>query len=151
MRRCTLMILALAVCAALASCGDADLSAAPGQPGGTDPPPPSAVAPPNPPPQPPAVGYSFRRDLVDLQPLRPASILADPANNSRLVISFTTGSSSCFGAQLDIVESPSEVKVRLRSGGLPDSKAKACIALAELHKASVALDAPLGTRAIRIE
>ena len=89
-----------------------------------------------------------RTDLIDPRPFEPTSVIADPSNNQRLLIRFWGGVEPCFGVEIRIVETTSDVKVTVLGGSPPDAIGRSCIALAKLYEASADLKTPLGTRAI---
>ena len=103
-------------------------------------------------PSPPASGQGAsirsRSDLIDARPLDPESVTADPANNSRLLVRFWGGVEPCFGVELRVVESSTDVKVTVLGGAPPDARERTCIALAKLYESAVDLRSPLGARSI---
>lgn len=89
-----------------------------------------------------------RSDLIDARPLDPESVTADPANNSRLLVRFWGGVEPCFGVDVRVVESTTDVKVTVLGGAPPDARERTCIALAKLYESVVDLRNPLGARTI---
>ena len=89
-----------------------------------------------------------RTDLIDARAFEPESVAADPANNQRLLIRFWGGVEPCYGVEVRVVESATDVKVTVLGGSPPDAQAKTCVALAKLYQATADLKAPLGTRTI---
>jgi len=89
-----------------------------------------------------------RTDLVDARAFEPDSVAADPSNNQRLLIRFWGGVEPCYGVEVRVVESATDVKVTVLGGSPPDAQAKTCVALAKLYEASADLKTPLGTRTI---
>ena len=89
-----------------------------------------------------------RTDLTDARVFEPESVTVDPSNNQRLVIHFWGGVEPCFGAEVRVVESPTDVKVTVLGGTPPDARDKSCIALAKYYEASADLKSALGSRTI---
>lgn len=89
-----------------------------------------------------------RTDLTDARVFEPESVNVDPANNQRLLVRFWGGVEPCYGVEVRVVESTSDVKVTVLGGTPPEARGKSCIALAKLYEASADLETPLGTRAI---
>jgi hypothetical protein len=89
-----------------------------------------------------------RTDLIDPRAFEPESVSVDPANNQRLLIRFWGGVEPCYGVEVRVVESPTDVKVTVLGGTPPDALGKSCIALAKLYQATADLESPLGSRAI---
>ena len=89
-----------------------------------------------------------RTDLTDARVFEPESVNVDPANSQRLLIRFWGGVEPCFGVEVRVVESTTDVKVTMLSGAPPEGQGKACIALAKLYEASADLKAPLDARSI---
>jgi hypothetical protein len=89
-----------------------------------------------------------RTDLVDARAFEPESVTVDPTNDKRLVIRFWGGVEPCFGVEVRVVESPTDVKVTVLGGAPPDARDKSCIALAKYYEASADLASALGSRAI---
>jgi hypothetical protein len=97
-----------------------------------------------------AAAIRSRSDLIDPRAFEPESVSGDPTNNQRLLIRFWGGVEPCYGVEVRVVESTSEVKVTVLGGTPPDAQAKSCIALAKLYQATADLKTPLGSRAIVI-
>jgi hypothetical protein len=91
-----------------------------------------------------------RTDLVGARAFEPESVAVDPANNQRLLIRFWGGVEPCYGVEIRVVESATDVKVTVLGGTPPDAQNKSCIALAKLYQATADLKTPLGTRTIVI-
>ena len=89
-----------------------------------------------------------RTDLIDARAFEPESVAVDPSNNRRLLIRFWGGVEPCFGAEIRVVESSTDVKVTVLGGSPPEGRDRQCIALAKLYQASVDLESPLGSRSI---
>lgn len=89
-----------------------------------------------------------RTDLIDARAFEPDSVGADPSNNQRLLIRFWGGVEPCYGVEVRVVESASDVKVTVLGGTPPGAVARSCIALAKLYQATADLKAPLGSRTI---
>jgi len=89
-----------------------------------------------------------RTDLIGARVFEPESVAADPSNNQRLLIRFWGGVEPCYGVEVRVVESATDVKVTVLGGSPPDAQGKTCIALAKLYEASADLKSPLGSRSI---
>jgi hypothetical protein len=97
-----------------------------------------------------AAAIRSRSDLVDARPVEPESVTSDPSNNKRLLVRFWGGVEPCFGAELRVVESATEVKVTVLGGAPPDARDRTCIALAKLYEGALDLRDPLGSRTITV-
>jgi hypothetical protein len=117
---------------------DSGSASSPSQTGGTPPPAGSGQG----------ASIRSRSDLIDARPLDPESVTADPANNSRLLVRFWGGVEPCFGVEVRVVESTTDVKVTVLGGAPPDARERTCIALAKLYESAVDLRSPLGSRTI---
>ena len=95
-----------------------------------------------------AAAIRSRTDLTGARAFEPESVAADPSNNQRLLIRFWGGVEPCYGVEVRVVESATDVKVTVLGGTPPDALARSCIALAKLYQATVDLKSPLATRAI---
>ena len=95
-----------------------------------------------------AASIRSRTDLIDARPLDPESVTIDPSSPERLVVRFWGGVEPCFGAEVRVVESATDVKVTVLGGAPPDARERTCIALAKLYEAVVDLQNPLGSRTI---
>ncbi|MEO8695405.1 MAG: hypothetical protein ABI658_17905 [Acidimicrobiales bacterium] len=91
-----------------------------------------------------------RTDLIEARAFQPESVTVDPTNNQRLLIRFWGGVEPCYGVEIRVVESATDVKVTVLGGTPPDAQAKSCIALAKLYQATADLQSPLGPRTIVI-
>ena len=148
------LLLSIASVALLAGCGDDTLGQSTTSPPTSDPSGGSVSSPPQldgtgsipGSGQPGAI--RSRTDLVDSRVFQPDSVTADPTNNQRLSIRFWGGVEPCFGVEVRVVESPTDVKVTVLNGIPPDARDKSCIALAKYYEATADLKNPLGTRAI---
>jgi hypothetical protein len=89
-----------------------------------------------------------RTDLVNARPIDPESVTRDPSNDKRLLVRFWGGVEPCFGVEVRVVESATDVKITVLGGVPPEGRDRACIALAKLYEASVDLRSPLGSRTI---
>ena len=89
-----------------------------------------------------------RTDLIGARAFEPESVAADPSNNQRLLIRFWGGVEPCYGVEVRVVESATDVKVTVLGGSPPGAEAISCIALAKLYQATADLNTPLGTRTI---
>lgn len=65
-----------------------------------------------------------------------------------IAIHFVTGTPECYGAEVEVTESDTEVVVALRTGTLPEAADKACIMVAVYGTMQMTLQSPLGDRAI---
>lgn len=102
---------------------------------------------------PPTDGYTRlipRDDLVSLQPRTPDEVVADPADDRRLLIRFQGAAEPCSGAAIEITESADTVTVTLQEGLDPNAAAMSCIAQVFDYEIAVVLDAPLGDREISV-
>jgi hypothetical protein len=95
-----------------------------------------------------AAAIRSRSDLTDARAFEPESVAADPSNNQRLLIRFWGGVEPCYGVEVRVVESATDVKVTVLGGTPPDAQAKSCVALAKLYQATADLKSPLGSRSI---
>ncbi|HUP73338.1 MAG TPA: hypothetical protein VM282_09840 [Acidimicrobiales bacterium] len=95
-----------------------------------------------------AAAIRSRTDLIDARAFEPESVSSDPANNQRLLIRFWGGVEPCYGVEVRVVETTSEVKVTVLGGTPPEAQGKSCIALAKLYQATADLQSPLGSRTI---
>jgi hypothetical protein len=101
-------------------------------------------------PEPTPTEVPNRHDLVDPRPHAPERVVVDPADPRRLHVRFWGGIPECYGAEVTVRESATQVVVALRSGRIPGG-AEVCIDLAQYQQVTVALAAPLGTRTIRTD
>ena len=135
------------------SCGDDAIEQSTTAPpsddsGSVSSPPQTGVTPPPAPGSGQGASIRSRSDLIDARPLDPESVAADPANNSRLLVRFWGGVEPCFGVDVRVVESATDVKVTVLGGAPPDARERTCIALAKLYESPVDLRSPLGARTI---
>lgn len=65
-----------------------------------------------------------------------------------IAVQFTTGTPECYGVHAEVQETADIVAVRLRTGILPEAADRACIAIGVIGTLNVALQAPLGHRAV---
>ncbi len=89
---------------------------------------------------------SVRDDLVDAHAVNWRSWRA--VNDTTLEFTVTAGPADCYGAQPEVVESDTEVRVRLRIGRLPEAADRECAAIALESVVPVRLASPLGTRRV---
>jgi hypothetical protein len=87
-----------------------------------------------------------RDDLVDPQVVPWRTWRA--ADSRTLEVTVTAGSTDCYGAEPEVVESEAAVRVRVRVGLLPQAVGKECPAIALESVVPVRLAAPLGTRKV---
>ena len=103
----------------------------------------ATVAPPGPAP---VSRLPARDELVDAQEVTWRSAAAAGARTLELVV--TAGPAACFGARTRVVESATEVRVRVEVGRLPEAADRECIAVALEQVVAAELAAPLGDRAV---
>lgn len=86
-------------------------------------------------------------DLVGTAVVTPTELLADPEDDTVVLVRFYGGVQDCYGANVSVVrEDDSVVEVRLETGTRPEAADQACIEIAEAQELAVTLDAPLGDR-----
>jgi hypothetical protein len=88
----------------------------------------------------------IRDDLVDRQVVPWRTWRA--ADDRTLEVTVTAGPTDCYGAQPEVVESETAVRVRVWVGLLPHAAGKECSAIAKESVVPVRLAAPLGTREV---
>lgn len=93
-----------------------------------------------------ASGLPVRDDLVDPEALDWRSWRA--VDSTTLEFTVTAGPSDCYGAQPEVVESDTEVMVRLWVGRLPEAAGAECPAIAREAVVPVQLAEPLGERSV---
>ena len=91
-----------------------------------------------------------RDDLVSLQPRIPSEVLADPADDTRLLVRYQGAAEPCSGAAVQITETDDTVAVVLQEGLEPNAAAMSCIAQVFDYEIIVQLDAPVGERMISV-
>jgi hypothetical protein len=89
---------------------------------------------------------SVRDDLVDAQVVTWLSWRA--VDDTTLEFTVTAGTADCYGAQPDVAESDTVVRVRLRVGRLPEAADRECRAIALASVVPVRLATPLGARQV---
>lgn len=89
---------------------------------------------------------SVRDELVDAQVVTWRTWRAVDATTLEFTV--TAGAADCYGAQPEVVESDTEVRVRLRVGRLPEAADRECPAVALESVVPVRLDTPLGGRRV---
>lgn len=87
-----------------------------------------------------------RDDLVDPQVVEWRTWRA--VDDRTLAVTVTAGPADCYGAEPEVTESETAVRVRVRVGLLPDAGGKECPAIALESVVLVRLAAPLGTRKV---
>jgi hypothetical protein len=87
-----------------------------------------------------------RDDLVDPQVVPWRTWRA--ADDRTIEVTVTAGPTDCYGAEPEVVESETAVRVRIRVGRLPQAAGKECAAIALESVVPVPLAAPLGTRTV---
>lgn len=88
-----------------------------------------------------------RDELIDPQPVEWRSWRAAEGTVVEFVV--TAGPAACFGAQAEVVETETEVRVGLRVGRLPEAADRECPAVTLESVVPVALAADLGARQIQ--
>jgi len=86
-----------------------------------------------------AAPIQSRSDLTDTRAFEPEAVIGDPTNNRRLLIHFWGGVEPCYGVEVRVVETSTDVKVTVLGGTPPDARDKSCVALAKYYEASVDL------------
>jgi len=90
-----------------------------------------------------------RTDLIQLVVSEP-EIMADPTDDSRLLIHFEGASEPCAGAAVSVLEDDTSVAIVFQTGLDPNIAAMSCIAGVFDYEIVVQLDAPLGDRTIGV-
>ncbi len=86
-------------------------------------------------------------DLVNPTVATPDEIIVDPDDDQTVLVHFYGGVQDCYGARATVVsQDDQEVRIRLETGGQPDSQGQTCIEVAEAQELAVHLDAPVGAR-----
>lgn len=85
-------------------------------------------------------------DLVSPTVTEPTELLADPEDDSVVLVHFYGGVQDCYGARATVDESDDAVVVTLETGSRADAGDRACIEIAQAQELAVDLDAPLGDR-----
>lgn len=124
----------LAVVAALSACGSAAES-------GSDT---SGVRAPTGPALPKAL--PTRSDLIDAQVVQWRDWRS--VDDRTLEVTVTAGSADCYGAEPEVTESETAVRLRIRVGRLPEAAGKDCPAIAKESVVTVPLTAALGDRKV---
>lgn len=140
-RRPAWLLLAVVVVLAVAACGAAGGSASTSQDDAAT----SATTAPSAPVA--ADRLLVRDDLVDPEVVPWRSWRT--ADSTTLEFTVTAGPADCYGAQPEVVESDTEVKVRLRVGRLPEAAEAECSAIAREAVVPVQLAEPLGGRTVQ--
>lgn len=92
--------------------------------------------------------FTDRSDIVDAAPLHFDSW--SRLDGGRAVrVYFISGTPACNGVHATTTETSETVSIALRSGVLPEAADKMCSAKAVLGAMDIALDAPLGGRAVQ--
>jgi hypothetical protein len=87
--------------------------------------------------------------LVNANPAFIDELTPDPADPSVLLVRLFGGIQECYGAQVDVTETDTEVSVALFTGGRENIPAGiACIEIAEAQEIAVTLAAPVGERSV---
>ncbi|MFV2022632.1 hypothetical protein [Micromonospora sp. LOL_023] len=87
-----------------------------------------------------------RDDLVDPQVVDWRTWRA--VDDRTLEVTVTAGPTDCYGAESEVVENETTVRVRIRVGLLPEAADKECPAIATESAVLVSLAAPLGDREV---
>lgn len=93
-----------------------------------------------------ATRLSVRDDLVDAQVVPWRSWRAVDDTTLELVV--TAGPADCYAAQPEVVETDTEVRVRVRVGRVPEAADRECPAIALESIVPARLAAPLGARRV---
>jgi len=87
-------------------------------------------------------------DLVSPTVTEPSELVADPDDDSVVLVRFYGGVQDCYGARVTVDESEEVVVITLETGSRADAGDRACIEIAEAQELAVELEAPLGDRAL---
>ena len=87
-------------------------------------------------------------DLVNRTVTEPTELVADPDDDSVVLVRFYGGVQDCYGARAAADESDDSVVITLETGSRADAGDRACIEIAEAQELAVELEAPLGDRAL---
>lgn len=85
-------------------------------------------------------------DLVSPTVTEPTEIVADPEDDSVVLVRFYGGVQDCYGARATVDESDEAVVITLETGSRADAGDRACIEIAQAQELAVGLEAPLGDR-----
>lgn len=85
-------------------------------------------------------------DLVSPTVTEPTELVADPEDDSVVLVRFYGGVQDCYGARPSVDESDEAVVITLETGSRADAGDRACIEIAQAQELAVGLDAPLGDR-----
>jgi len=91
-----------------------------------------------------------RADLISLAPGAIDEIVADPTNDSQLLLHFEGAAEPCSGAAVTVTESSTSVIIEFQVGLDPNAAAMSCIAQVFDYEIVIPLEAPLGDRTINI-
>lgn len=69
-------------------------------------------------------------------------------DDRQISVRFTAGTPECYGVHAEVQETADIVAVKLRSGVLPEAVNRACIAIGVFATLPVALQSPVGNRAV---
>jgi hypothetical protein len=86
--------------------------------------------------------------VLSPHPTALVSLERDPARDDALLVRFWSGDALHYGATTRVTESPTEVRVEVFTGALPEAQGQAALGVAELQELIVVLDAPLRDRRI---
>ena len=88
-------------------------------------------------------------DLVGAVVAQPDEIVADPSDDTVVLVHFYGGVEDCYGAHATVVrQDESGVEIKLETGSRPEAADRACIEMAVAQELAVTLDAPVGDRAL---
>ena len=124
----------LAVVAALSACGSAAESG--GDTSGTRAP--TGTTPPE--------ALPVRSDLIDAQVVQWRDWRS--VDDQTIEVTVTAGPADCYGAEPELSESETAVRLRVRVGLLPEAAGKDCMAIAKESVVAVRLTSALGTRKV---
>ncbi|KUI28893.1 hypothetical protein AU196_14380 [Mycobacterium sp. IS-1742] len=116
---------------------------------------PAAAQPPAPtitqiPERPQAEGFTTFVDTPAIVDPRPQSIESwgRLPDDRTITVRFTSGTPECYGVHAEVQETADIVAVKLRHGVLPEAVNRACIAIGVFASLPVALQSPVGSRAV---
>ncbi len=96
------------------------------------------------------VRTTSRDDLAEATPANVIDVLADPSDDSRLLVRFEGAAEPCAGSSVVVTESADSIDVQLFQGLDPNAAAMTCIAQVFNYEIAVPLTAPVGDRELRV-
>lgn len=91
-----------------------------------------------------------RDDLIQVEPMAPIEVVADPTDPSAVLVHFQGAAEPCSGFDVEVTETEETVEVALFQGLDPNVAAMSCIAQVFDYEITVPLDAPLGDRTVEV-